>query len=139
MQNIAILTGRIGRKETKALKKGGEMTVISIATTKRYTDASGERHVRTTWHNINFFNKLSDIVLEYAHVGNLIIVRGEICNQKIEHGERAGQYIYSVTADEVIFLPSGKKKDDGSNEIKKDEPIGTNSNSDEFDDSDIPF
>ncbi len=114
MINEAILVGNVGKKETKTLKSGMDVTVISIATTNKYTDSSGEKQTRTTWHHINCFSKLSDIAAKYVHVGDLIYVRGEINNKKIESGERAGQFIYSVTAQDLRFLPGGKKKDSES-------------------------
>lgn len=114
MINEAILVGNVGKKDTKTLNNGGEITVISLATSTKYKDSSGEKQVRTTWHNINCFSKLAEIAAKYVHVGDTIYVRGEINNKKIETGERAGQYIYSVTAQDIRFLPSGKKKDSES-------------------------
>ena len=111
MINEAILVGNVGKKDTKTLKNGTDITMLSIATTTKYMDSSGERQTRTTWHNINCFSKLSDIASKYVHVGDLIYIRGEINNKKIETGERAGQYIYSVTAQDIRFIQSAKKKD----------------------------
>ena len=111
MINEAILVGNVGKKDTKTLKNGTDITMLSIATTTKYMDSSGEKQSRVTWHNINCFSKLSDIASKYVHVGDLIYIRGEINNKKIESGERAGQYMYSVTAQDIKFLPGGKKKD----------------------------
>jgi len=114
MINEAILVGHVGKKDTKTLKNGGEITVISLATSTKYKDSSGEKQVRTTWHNINCFSKLAEIAAKYVHVGDQIYIRGEINNKKIETGERAGQYIYSVTAQDIRFMQSAKKKDSES-------------------------
>ena len=111
MINEAILVGHVGKKDTKTLKNGTEFTMLSVATTTRYVDSKGEKQQRTTWHNINCFNKLAEIAAKYVHVGNLIYIRGEINNKKIEGGERDGQYIYSVTAQDIRFFPSEKKKE----------------------------
>jgi single-stranded DNA-binding protein len=94
-------------------------------------DYSGTKQSKTTWHNVNFFSKLSDIAKKYIHVGDLIYVRGEINNKKIENGERAGQYMYSVTAIEVKFFPSRQKK----------ENMNSSSSEEEFDvtEEEIPF
>lgn len=110
MINIAIIAGNVGKKDTKQLTNGGQMTVISLATTKKYTDASGVKHERTTWHNVNCFDKLAEIAAKFVHVGDSIHVRGEINNSKVEQGERAGQYIYSITAQDIKFLSGGKRK-----------------------------
>ena len=139
MINEAILVGHVGKKDTKTLNNGGEITVISMATTTKYKDSSGEKQTRTTWHNINCFSKLAEIAAKYVHVGDIIYVHGEINNKKIETGERAGQYIYSVTAQDIKFLPGGKKKDAESKPSQeKKAPVKKDEIYDEFDDS-IPF
>ena len=135
MINEAILVGHVGKKDTKTLKNGGEITVISIATSTKYKDSSGEKQTRTTWHNINCFSKLAEIAAKYVHVGDFIYVRGEINNKKIEQGERAGQYIYSVTAQDIKFLPAGKKQTAESKPAQEKKKSSYN----DFDDSEIPF
>ena len=135
MINEAILVGHVGKKDTKTLNNGGEITVISLATTTKYKDSSGEKQVRTTWHNINCFSKLAEIAAKYVHVGDSIYVRGEINNKKIETGERAGQYIYSVTAQDIKFIQSAKKKEPESKPSQEKKKASYN----DFDDSEIPF
>lgn len=134
MINEAILVGHVGKKDTKTLSNGGEITVISLATTTKYKDSSGEKQVRTTWHNINCFSKLAEIAAKYVHVGDSIYVRGEINNKKIEQGERAGQYIYSVTAQDIKFLTTAKKKETETKPAQKKA-----SHYNDFEDSEIPF
>ena len=138
MINEAILVGHVGKKDTKTLKNGGEITVISLATSTKYKDSSGEKQTRTTWHNINCFSKLAEIAGKYVHVGDIIYVRGEINNKKIETGERAGQYIYSVTAQDIRFLPGGKKKEADAPEEKKAPAKKYTTDYGDLDDS-IPF
>lgn len=128
MINTAILLGRVGKKETKSMKNGGEFTVFSLATSHKYKDSSGSNQEETTWHNINCFGKLAEIAAKYTHVGELVYIQGKIQNKKIESGERAGQYVYSVIASEIKLLPSAKKSQD-KEKIQADD----------FEDSEIPF
>lgn len=128
MINMAILLGRVGYKDTKKLQNGGEVTVLSIATTQRYKDAEGNKKEDTTWHSVNCFSKLSETAKKYTRVGDWIFIRGDIKHKKIESGERAGQYVYSIHANDITFIPRVKADDS-----KK-------SNSTESDsDSDFPF
>ncbi len=129
MTNIALLQGCVGKKETKVSKNGSELTMLSIATNKSYKDASGTKHESTTWHNVVCFQKLSDIATKYVNVGDRIFVQGEIQNKKIEGGERDGQYMYSVIANNIEFIPSGKK----SEEKQKTQETS------DFEDCEIPF
>jgi len=105
----AILIGRIGKKELKPLKKGGEMVSISLATNRRYKDAAGEKHEVTTWHQVSFFSKLADVVMKYTNVGDLIYIEGEIQNLKIETENGPTKWMYSVTGQEIKLLPNKKQ------------------------------
>ena len=135
MINEAIIVGNVGRKEVKVLKNGGELTVISVATSTKFKDSSGVKQERTTWHNVNCFSKLAEIAAKYVHVGDCIYIRGEIQNKKVEQGERAGQYMYSITAQDIRFLPGGKKKDAESKPSQEKKKATYN----DFDDDLIPF
>jgi single-strand DNA-binding protein len=129
MINTAMLLGRVGKKDTKTMKNGGEFTVFSLATSHKFKDSSGTPQEETTWHNINCFSKLADIAAKYVHVGDLVYIQGKISNRKIENGEKEGQYVYSIIANEIKLIPNAKKSSDK----------GKPQTHDEFEDSEIPF
>jgi len=134
MINYAMLLGRVGKKDNRTLKNGSEMTSLSIATSRKYKDSSGNSQEQTTWHNISCFSKLAEVANKYVHVGDMIFVQGEIQHKKIEQGERAGQYAYSVHANEIKFVPGGKKSD-GQSKPSQEKPL----QSSVFQDDEIPF
>ncbi len=138
MLNKATLIGRVGKKDVKTLKNGGQLTVISLATTRKYMDSSGEKQTITTWHNINCFSKLAEIAEKYVHVGDMIYVEGEINNKKIEQGEKAGNWVYSLTGSDIKFLTSASKKDSESSNSQPKKNKQQDINYDDLDDS-IPF
>lgn len=131
MINYAMLLGRVGKKDNRTLKNGSEMTSLSIATSRKYKDPTGSSQEQTTWHNVTCFSKLAEVANKYVHVGDLIFVQGEIQHKKIEQGERVGQYAYSVHANEIKFIPGGKKSSEQS------KPSQVKSQFDFYDD-DIP-
>ncbi len=135
MINYAILLGRVGKKDNKQLRNGGEMTLLSIATSRKYKDSSGQFQEQTTWHNVSCFSKLAEVANKYVHVGDLVFIQGEIQHKKIESGDRAGQYAYSVNANEIKFIPSGKKS---SNESKSNNNKYNHDNDDNFIDDMMP-
>ena len=110
MINKATLLGRIGKKDTKTLTNGTELTSLSIATSKKWMDKSGTRQETTTWHKVDCFNKLAEIAAKYAHVGDVIYIEGEIQNKKYEKDGQT-KWLYSVTASELKLLPQGEKKE----------------------------
>lgn len=108
MLSKAILLGHIGTKKTKVLQNGTELTTISVATKRTYKDSSGEKQAITTWHNVNCFNKVGEIVNQYTEVGDLIYIEGEIRNTKLESQE-GNRWVYSVTANEIKLMPKKDK------------------------------
>ncbi|CAB4127098.1 Ssb Single-stranded DNA-binding protein [uncultured Caudovirales phage] len=135
MINYAMLLGRVGKKDNRTLKNGSEMTSLSIATSRKYKDSSGNSQEQTTWHNISCFSKLAEVANKYVHVGDMIFVQGEIQHKKIEQGERAGQYAYSVHANEIKFVPGGKKSD-GQSKPSQEKPATKQM---DFEDDECPF
>lgn len=131
MINYGTLLGRVGKKDTKTLRNGGEVTTLSIATSKKNKDSNGQYQEHTTWHNVNCFSKLSEIANKYVHVGDLVFVQGEIQHKKIETGDRAGQYAYSIHANDIKFIPKGKSEQNQSKTSQEKQKQATNY---EFDD-----
>lgn len=144
MIHEATLIGHVGKKDIRQIKNDREMATIYLATNRRWKDSNGVKQEQTVWHNVNFFNKMVDIVKNYVHVGNLVYIKGDINHKQIPTGERAGQWTYSVTAKEIRFLKENKKS--FSNEIdsiksnEEEKPIQLNiHNEDYFYDDDLPF
>lgn len=104
MINKATILGRVGKKDVKQLNNGSSVCKLSIATTKKYTDNQGAKQEVTTWHYVNVFNKLADIASQYAHVGDLIYIEGEMVSKKVDD-----KTYHSITASEIKLIPTGKK------------------------------
>ena len=125
MINKVTLLGRIGKKVYKPTRNGSYICTLSLATNRKYIDSKGQPTEITTWHIVNFFNKIADIVEKYAFVGDLLYIEGEISNKKIEENG-VNRMIHSIIGNEVKFLPNIKKD---LKLPKSEEPHGT----------DIPF
>lgn len=111
MLNKACILGRIGKKDYKQIKNGSYMTTLSIATSRKFMDSQGNKREDTTWHTVNFFNKVADIAHKYAHVGDIIYVEGEISHREIETKDGIKKWVYSVVGNELKLLPQSRKKD----------------------------
>ena len=136
MINKAILLGRIGKKECKVLQNDNHLTVLSIATNRKWKDKSGEKQEVTTWHNVSLFNKLAEIAEKYTKVGDLIYIEGEIQNKKIMGNDGVEKWIYSVVGSELKLIPTGAKKENASSNKQENSMNHQNNN---FDDDSIPF
>ena len=104
--NKVILIGNLGRDpETRYLPSGDAVTNISVATSEKWKDKSGEQQEHTEWHRIAFFGKLAEIAGEYLKKGSPVYVEGRIRTRKWQDKE-SGQDRYSteIVADRMQLL-----------------------------------
>jgi len=74
MLNKVILIGRLGKDpEYRNTTNGTALAKASLATSEKY---NGE--AKTTWHNLVFFGKLSEIATRYLTKGSLVYIEGKI-------------------------------------------------------------
>jgi len=94
--NKVILIGNLGRDpETRYTADGAAITNISLATTRRYKDSSGQQQEETEWHRVAFFGRLAEIAGEYLRKGRPVYVEGRIRTRKYQDKE-TGQDRYST-------------------------------------------
>ena len=71
--NKVILLGNLGRDpEVRYSADGAAIANVSIATTSRYKDKSGEMKEDTEWHRVVFFGRLAEVVNEYLKKGGVL-------------------------------------------------------------------
>ena len=101
--NIVHLIGNTG-KEVEAKKfDWGTVATVSLATTRTYKDKNGEKQKVTQWHNLEFRNKLAEVVEKYVKKGQKIQVSGEI---QYHEYEKDGQkrYITKIACHDLEML-----------------------------------
>jgi single-strand DNA-binding protein len=92
--NRVDLIGNIGQKpEVKYMPNGDAVVNISIATSKKWTDKSGEKKEHTEWHRVVFFGRLAEVIGEYCDKGSPIYVEGELRTRSYE---KEGQKHYAT-------------------------------------------
>src|SRR4030042_5126059 len=77
--NKAFLIGRLTRDpETKPLPSGQSVTNFGLATSRFFTDKTGQKQQQADFHNIVLFGKLADIASQYLTKGSLVLIEGRI-------------------------------------------------------------
>lgn len=135
MFNQAILMGRVGKQETRQLNNGGDVTNVSLVTSKKGTNKAGEKFEKVVWHNISFYSKLSEIVQKYVNIGDIIQICGEIDNQKYTGKDGIERIKSYIIAHSLTMVPRGTK------EYKQPEPeqAEVDAFAEDFKDDFIPF
>jgi len=115
--NKAILIGNLGADpEVRSTSNGSRVATISLATSRQWTNKSGERQEKTEWHRVVLWNNrgsnLADIVEKYVKKGDKVYVEGSIEYRTWQDREGQTRYTTEINARELIML-SGRSSDQG--------------------------
>jgi single-strand DNA-binding protein len=114
--NKVILIGNLGADpEVRSTSNGSRVATLSLATSRRWKNQSGEQQEKTEWHRVILWNNkgsgLADLAEKYCKKGDKLYVEGSIEYRSWQDREGQTRYTTEITAREVILL-SGKS--DGS-------------------------
>src|SRR5580765_2833637 len=105
--NKVIIIGNLGRNpETRYMHDGGAITNISVATTDKWKDKSGEMQEKTEWHRVAFFGRLAEIAGEYLKKGSQVYVEGRLQTRKWQDKDGADKYTTEIVANVMQMLGS---------------------------------
>ena len=128
MVNKVQLLGNIGKDPEVRETKAGNIVNLTMATSEKYTDKSGQKQENTEWHNLVVFGKLADVVAKYVKKGDKLYVEGSITTRKWEDKEGNTRYTTEIKVRDLTML--------GGTE-KKAQPVAAGINED--DDTGLPF
>jgi len=113
--NKVIVLGNLGRDpETRYTADGAAITNVSIATTRRYKDASGQQQEETEWHRVAFFGRLAEIAGEYLRKGRPVYVEGRLRTRKWQDKDGQDRYTTEIVAENMQLLGSREGMGGGS-------------------------
>ena len=110
--NRAQLIGNLGADpEVRSTSNGGRVANLSLATSRQWKGASGDKQEKTEWHKIVLWNNkganLADIAERYCKKGDKIYVEGSIEYRSWQDKDGQTRYTTEINARELILL-SGK-------------------------------
>ena len=105
MTNIVLIVGNLGADPAARSTSGGDITTITVATSRRWNDKNtGEVREETEWHRVTCFNGLADNVAKYVRKGSKISVQGSIHYTSSVGQDGEKKYGVEIRADQVEFL-----------------------------------
>lgn len=105
--NKVILIGNLGRDpETRYSPDGAPITNVSIATSRKYKDASGQQQEETEWHRVVFFGRLAEIAGEFLKKGRPVYVEGRLRTRKWTDKDGNDKYTTEIVAENMQLLGS---------------------------------
>lgn len=126
------IIGRLGRDpEIRSLSNGQTVAVLSVATSEKYKDKTGEWQEKTEWHRVNCWRHMAEQAEKYCRKGFRVYVEG-----KTETRVWTDKEGNEVKTKEIVctkLIPLDYPPKDGAYN-----PADTSSSSSEPDD-DLPF
>ena len=141
--NKVILLGNLGREpEVKYMTSGDPVCNLSIATTEKWKDKSGEKQEKTEWHRVTFFGRLAEIAGEYLKKGSPVYIEGSLQTRKYTDKDGVEKYVTEIKGFSMQLLggrPDGGSSGGTTNQSeRRPAPAAKQPRQEDFDD-DIPF
>jgi single-strand DNA-binding protein len=108
--NKITIVGYLGRDpELRYTPQGTAVCNVSVATTERRKNVTGEYEDHTTWFRVTFWNRQAELANEYLAKGRQVYIEGRLRQE--EYTDREGNIRTSleVNATEMQFL--GRRED----------------------------
>jgi len=121
--NKVMVIGNLGRDpEMRYMPSGRPVTSFSVATSRSWTNAGGERREETEWFNVVAWGNLAEICKQHLRKGQQVYVEGRLQTRSWEDDEGKRRFRTELVANEMIVL-GGRR---GAPEVV--EPIGEGKN-----------
>jgi single-strand DNA-binding protein len=107
--NKVTLIGNLGADpEVRSTSGGNRVATFSLATSRSWTGATGDKQEKTEWHRCVVWNskssQLADIVERYLKKGDKVYVEGRIEYRQWQDKENQTRYSTEINVRELIML-----------------------------------
>ncbi len=108
--NKLMIIGHLGRDpEMRYTPSGRPVTTFSVATSRSWHSADGERHEETEWFNVVAWGSLAEICNQHLRKGQQVYVEGRLQTRRWEDSEGNKHFTTELVAREMIMM--GDKRD----------------------------
>jgi single-strand DNA-binding protein len=108
--NKVILLGNLGRDpEMRYTPSGRPVTTFSVAVSRSWNTADGERHTATEWFNIVAWSKLAETCKQFLVKGKQVYIEGRLQTRRWDDKEGLKHSTVEVIASEMILC--GDRRD----------------------------
>jgi len=107
--NKIMLIGNVGNDpEVRTTSNGSRVAQLSLATTRTWNAASGDRQEKTEWHRCVLWNVkgsgLADVVERYVKKGDRLYIEGRIEYRQWQDRDGQTRYTTEINVREMIML-----------------------------------
>ena len=111
--NKVMVIGHLGRDpEMRYTPSGRPVTTFTVAVSRSWNTADGERRTETEWFNIVAWGNLAEICKQYLYKGQQVYIDGRLQTRRWEDKEDQKHTSVEVVANEMMML--GDRRDNSA-------------------------
>ena len=111
--NKVMIIGNVGREpEMRYTPSGRPVTSFSVATSRTWTAADGERREETEWFNVVAWGNLAEICKSHLSKGQQVYVEGRLQTRGWEDESGKKHFRTELVANEMILLGDRRSHSD---------------------------
>ena len=134
--NKVMIIGNLGREpEMRYTPSGRPVTTFTVATSRSWNTADGERHTDTEWLNVVTWGNLAEICKQYLTKGQQVYIEGRLQTRRWEDKEGVKHVTVEIVATEMMMLGERREANHGpagEELVASEEPEGQAGSEDEF-------
>ena len=115
--NKVMVIGHLGRDpEMRYTPSGRPVTTFTLAVSRTWNSADGERHTETEWFNIVAWGNLAEICKQYLNKGQQVYIEGRLQTRRWDDKEGQKHTSVEIVANEMMMLGERREGSSGSEE-----------------------
>ena len=107
--NKVMIIGHVGRDpEMRYTPSGRPVTSFSVATSRTWTSADGDRREETEWFNVVAWGNLARTIEKYLFRGSEVAIEGKLTHRSYDDKEGNKRYYTEVVLNDMVMLRGNK-------------------------------
>jgi single-strand DNA-binding protein len=136
--NKVMVIGHLGREpEMRYTPSGRPVTTFTVATSRSWNTADGERHSETEWFNVVSWGNLAEICKQYLSKGKQVYIEGRLQTRRWEDKEGVKHSTVEIVANEMMML--GERREVSNQNHSGDEPVVSDEPEGQSGEDEFPF
>ena len=120
--NKVMIIGNLGRDpEMRYTPSGKPVTTFSVATTRTWNTADGEKREETEWFNVVAWSSLAEICKQYLTKGQQVYIEGRLQTRHWDDQEGNKHTSVEIVANEMIILSERREIGESAAEAESGE------------------
>lgn len=131
--NKVMVIGHLGKDpEMRYTPSGRPVTTFTVAVSRSWNSADGERHSETEWFNIVAWGNLAEICKQYLSKGQQVYVEGRLQTRHWDDKEGQKHTSVEIVANEMMMLGDRREANHAPEDQVASSEIEPAGNEDEF-------